>query len=84
VASTICEAVGDGGVRAEEQQSAGPQGEAVQVDPMEPTLIAPGSERLKLQYDNLLSSIGFTFNMCRYTKGLEERLMEYLRFCTQV
>jgi hypothetical protein len=34
---------------------------------MKPTLKAPGIKRLKLEYDELLSSFGFKFNMRRYT-----------------
>jgi hypothetical protein len=36
-----------------------PQGRVVQVDPMKPTLRAPGSNRLKLKCDGLLSSFAF-------------------------
>jgi len=32
-----------------------------------PTLTAPGTERLKLTYDELLSSFAFNFNLRRYT-----------------
>jgi len=32
-----------------------PTGKAVQVDPINPTLKAPGTNRLKLKYDKLLS-----------------------------
>jgi hypothetical protein len=39
----------------------------VQVDPIKPTLKAPGTKRLKLKGDDLLSSFGFKFNLCRYT-----------------
>ena len=35
---------------------------------MKPTLKAPGTKRLKLKYDNLLSSFAFKFNLRRYTK----------------
>jgi hypothetical protein len=41
-------------------------GRAMQVEPVEPTLKAPGSKRLKLQYDELLSSLPFKFNLRRY------------------
>jgi len=44
------------------------QGEAVQVDPIKPTLKAPGSERLKLKCDILLSACAFNVNLRRYTK----------------
>ena len=44
------------------------RGRAVQVDPMKPTLKAPGSKRLKLEHEKLLSNVGFNFNLRRYTK----------------
>jgi hypothetical protein len=46
-----------------------PQGWAVQVDPIKATLKAPGTKRLKLKSDELLSSFAFNFNMRRYSKG---------------
>ena len=42
-------------------------GEAVQVDPMKPTLKAPGATRLKLKYDEPLSKFAFNFHLRRYT-----------------
>ena len=39
----------------------------MQVDPVKPTLKAPGPKRSKLQYDELLSSFPFRFNLRRYT-----------------
>ena len=42
-------------------------GRAVQVDPMKPTLKAPGSECLQLKYAYLLSTYAFKFNLRRYT-----------------
>jgi hypothetical protein len=45
------------------------QGRAVQVDPMEFVLKAPGTKRLKLECDKLLSSFAFKFNLRRYSKG---------------
>jgi hypothetical protein len=44
------------------------QGRAVQVEPIKPTLKAPGTKRLKQQYDELLSSFPFKLNLRRYTK----------------
>jgi hypothetical protein len=41
------------------------QDKAVQVDPIKPTLEAPGTKRLKLKYDETLSSFAFKFNLCR-------------------
>ena len=45
-------------------------GRVVQVDPLKPTLKAPGCERLKLRYDELLSSFAFNFNLRRYSSGV--------------
>jgi len=56
----------DGGDYSGAHADGGP-GEAVQVEPMESTLKAPGTKRLKLKYDNLLSSFAFKFNLRRYT-----------------
>jgi hypothetical protein len=55
----------DGGVR---QQHRVHQGRPVQVDPIKPTLKAPGTKRLKLEFDELLSDSGFEFKLRRYTK----------------
>ena len=41
----------------------------MQVDPIKPTLKAPGTKRLMLKYDKPLSNFAFTFNLRRYTKG---------------
>jgi len=41
----------------------------VQVDPIKPTSNAPGTKRLKLEYDELLSSFAFKFNLRRYNKA---------------
>jgi hypothetical protein len=48
---------------------------AVQVDPIKPTLKAPGSKRLKLRYDEPLSKFAFNFNLRRYSA---ETALEYL------
>jgi hypothetical protein len=39
----------------------------VQVDPVKPVLKAPGTQRLKLELEKLLSNFGFKFNLRRYT-----------------
>ena len=39
----------------------------MQVDPIKPTLKAPGTERLKLEYEDLLSIFGVKSNLRRYT-----------------
>ena len=41
-------------------------GKAVHVDPIRPTSKAPGTKRLKLEYDELLSNSAFTFNLRHY------------------
>ena len=41
----------------------------MQVDPIRPTLKAPGSKRLKLKHDGLLSYFAFKFNMRRHIMG---------------
>ena len=43
------------------------RGRAVQVDPIKPTLKAPGIKRLKLYYDEPLSNLAFKINLRRYT-----------------
>jgi hypothetical protein len=63
VASNIWHALIHGDLRR--RRSA--HGRAVQVDPIIPTLKAPGTKRLKLQYDELLSSCPFKFSLRRYT-----------------
>jgi hypothetical protein len=40
-------------------------GRVVQVDPIEPKLKPPGTKRLKLKCELLLSSSAFKFNWCR-------------------
>jgi len=40
----------------------------VQVDPIKPTLQAPGTKRLKLKYNKLLYLFAFNFNLRRYTE----------------
>jgi hypothetical protein len=40
----------------------------VQVDPIKPTLKAPGTKRLKLKFEKVLSNFAFKFNLRRYTK----------------
>ena len=42
----------------------------MQVDPIEPTVRALGTNRLKLKCDKLLSSCAFKFNLRRYTEVL--------------
>jgi len=42
-------------------------GEAVQVDPIRPTLKDPGAKRLKLKCDEPLSKFAFNLHLRRYT-----------------
>ena len=44
------------------------QGKAVQVEPIKPTLKAPGTKRLKLKYYKLLSTSAVKFKLRRYSK----------------
>jgi hypothetical protein len=39
---------------------------ALEVHPFKPTSKAPGSKRLKLKHDELLSNFAFSFNLRRY------------------
>ena len=41
----------------------------MQLDPIKPTLKAPGFKLLKLNYDKPLSNFAFKFNLRRYTQG---------------
>jgi len=50
----------------------------VQFDPMKPTLKAPGSKRLKLGYDELLSHFAFKFNFRRYNLDLPRMFEDYV------
>jgi hypothetical protein len=53
--------------RMREGKQGGHLGGAVQVDPVKPTLKAPGTKRLKLKCDQLLSIFAFKFNLGPYT-----------------
>ena len=41
----------------------------MQVDPINPTLTAPGIDCLKLKYDEVLSSFAFNFNLRHHNKA---------------
>jgi len=45
-------------------------GRTTTFEPIEPKLKAPVPKRLKLQYDNLLSSFAFNYNLRRYTVAI--------------
>ena len=51
----------------------------MQVDPIKPTLKAPGTKRLKLRYDGPLSNVAFKFNLRRYTKGSAGAALRHTR-----
>ena len=66
---------GPGHRRAPAPSRAGPSrrhGREAQVDPIKPALKAPGTERLKLKYGELLSNVGFKFNLRGYTMVPQE------------
>jgi len=69
------------GARHAGARGGGPQGVAVQVDPIKPTLKTPGTMRLRLIYGELLSSFAFKFNLCRYSKGFRPQIDSYSAFC---
>ena len=48
------------------------RGRAVQVDPIRPTLNAPGTKRLKLKHDGPLSNFVLKTNLRRFNEGLSE------------
>jgi len=48
----------------------------VQVDPIKPMLKPPGTKRLKLKYDELLSNVAFKFNLRRYNEEREHVVEE--------
>jgi len=50
----------------------------VQVVPIKPTLKAPGTKRLNLKYDELLSIFAFKFNLRRYNPVANLRSLETL------
>ena len=50
----------------------GDRGMAMQVDPMTPKSKPPGSKRLKLKCDEVLSSFSNNFNLRRYTAAPQD------------
>ena len=44
-------------------------GRVVQVDPIKPTMKAPGAKRLKLKYDEVLSNFAYNLNLRCYSWG---------------
>ena len=56
------------------------RGRAVQVAPIKPKLKPPGTKRLKLKCDILLSTSAFKFNLRRHTEDLKN-LVRYMTYC---
>jgi len=88
--SVLCEALGGGasgawrrgvGARRDQlrrQTAAREHGEAVQVDPVKPKAKAPGSKRLKLKCDKLLSSFAFNFNLRCFSTDVDDILHAHI------
>jgi hypothetical protein len=55
----------------------------VQVEPMKPMLKAPGTKRLKLQYDETLSNFAFQFSLRHYIEALTPPLLQRARLRAQ-
>jgi hypothetical protein len=53
-------------------------GEAVQVEPIRSTLKLPGTKRLKLKWDIILSTSAFKFTLRRYISGLTPKKIQYI------
>jgi len=51
----------------------------VQVDPIKPNLKAPGTKRLILKYDGLLSNFAFKFDLRRYTAAVASAYLSRVR-----
>jgi len=68
----------DGGSRVAGGGNGG--GEAVQVDPMKPTLKAPGTKRLKLKYDELVSCFA-SFSTCAAARRRRRRHLRRRTVC---
>ena len=56
----------------------------MQVDPIKPTLEAPGIKRLKLEHDELLSSFAFNFNFRLFPVLAGSDLPPCFRWCVEV
>ena len=50
-------------------------GRALQVDPIKPTVKAPGTKRLKLEYEELPSNFALKFNFAPLHHGVEAVLV---------
>jgi hypothetical protein len=57
------------------------RGTAVQVEAMKSKLKAPGTERLILKYDDLLSIFAFKFDLRRYSKERPPRFWRQRAWC---
>jgi len=62
-----CKPLEDGGDGGEDGVDYDGLGRTVQVDPLKPKLKPPGTRRLKLKCDTLLSTSAFKFYLRRYT-----------------
>ena len=49
----------------------------MQVDPIKPMLKPPGTKRLRLEYDGLLSNFGFKFNLRRHTEAMKSDVVNF-------
>ena len=49
----------------------------MQVDPINPTLKAPGAKRLKVESDKVLSCSAFNFNLRRYVEACGENFVSF-------
>ena len=69
VARNVWQALPEGGAGARLLGRGGlphaEHGRAAQVDPIKPTLKAPGTQGLKLKYDEVVSNLAFKFNLRR-------------------
>jgi len=57
------------------------RGRAVQVDPIKPTLKAPGTKCLKLKYDEPLPIFAFNFNLHRYNEAVTTMMLDPVNQC---
>ena len=58
-------------------QRQGGHGREVQVEPIKPTLKAPGTKRLKPKCDEPLSNFAFNFNLRRYTTEFADTTLQW-------
>ena len=68
-------------VRHDVRGSVRDPGGAVQVDPIKPKLTLPGTWRFRLNYDVLLSTSAFKFDLRRYIPVTAGRRVGHLKRC---